>query len=380
MIFKNRGWLLYLEKKSSMRILDKYILKSYLKNFIIINFSFSVIFVIVDVFDRLHVVLRYNPKLEDAILYYFLNLPYVFIFISPVVVLLSSLFLMNVLSKYNETVAIRSSGISILRMVLPLLLFGLFYSVFILGFGEYVLPKSQYWKDYTYNVKIKGKKMEDVKRRANIFYKSESNLLFSIGFFDGYSEKLYDVDITTYDSTTGGVAQKITAEYATWDGEQWVFFKCFIRTFEQGVPIDVRRYERNKIIPEVDVEPVDFIKSAKKPFSMNYFELLKYIERLKKTGEKFNKQLVDLHTKIAFPFSNIIILFFSIPLASTSTRSKGRGLIFMIGLMVCFLYLAALRVSQNLGYIEILSPNIAAWLPNIIFGIVGIIFMLKAEV
>lgn len=363
-----------------MRTLDRYILKSFLKNFFIINVSFSVIFIVIDIFDRLHVILKYEPQLKDALLYYALNLPYVIIFISPVVVLLSSLFLMDSLSKHNETIAMRSSGISILRMVTPLFIFGMFYSFVILAFGEYVMPKSLYWKDYTYNVKIKKGQMEDIKRRANIFYKSDNNLLFSIGFFDGYSNKLYDVDVTFYDSESGGVDKKISAESAEWDGEKWLFKKAYIRDFDKGVPVDVSRFERDKTFIEVDVKPIDFVKSAKKPLAMNYFELKDYIGRLKKTGEKYNKQLVDLFTKLSFPFANFIIMLFSIPLAASSVRSRGRGLIFLLGLVICFSYLVALRVSQNLGYTEMLPAFWAAWIPNIFFLILGIFFVAKSEV
>jgi lipopolysaccharide export system permease protein len=134
------------------------------------------------------------------------------------------------------------------------------------------------------------------------------------------------------------------------------------------------------IIEEVDVTPLDFIKSAKKPISMNFFELREYIERLKKVGEKFTKELVELNLKVSFPFANLIILLFSVPLVSTSSRSKGRGLIFGMGLLVCFLYLSTLRICQSLGYNEVLSPMVAAWLPNVVFAAIGIFFVIKAEV
>jgi lipopolysaccharide export system permease protein len=113
---------------------------------------------------------------------------------------------------------------------------------------------------------------------------------------------------------------------------------------------------------------------------MNFFELREYIVRLKKVGEKFTKELVELNLKVSFPFANLIILLFSVPLVSTSSRSKGRGLIFGMGLLVCFLYLSTLRICQSLGYNEVLSPIVAAWLPNVVFAAIGVFFVIKAEV
>jgi lipopolysaccharide export system permease protein len=101
---------------------------------------------------------------------------------------------------------------------------------------------------------------------------------------------------------------------------------------------------------------------------------------LKRVGESYTNELVDLYTKISFPFANFIILLFCVPLATVSMRSKYRGMIFLLGILICFLFLTVLRISQSLGYNEVLSPFAAAWLPNIIFGLAGGVFVLKAEV
>jgi len=101
---------------------------------------------------------------------------------------------------------------------------------------------------------------------------------------------------------------------------------------------------------------------------------------LKKIGESVNTELVELNLKVSFPFANLIILLFCVPLVSTSSRSKGRGLMFGLGLLVCFLYLSTLRICQSLGINGVLSPFIAAWLPNFMFALLGIYFVIKAEV
>lgn len=362
-----------------MRLLDKYILREYIKIFLIILFSFSILFLVVDISDRLPRLLRKGAEMQDISMYFLLRIPYLILLTSPVMVLLSGLFLMNNLSKYSESVAIRSAGISILRMVSPLIWFGLIFSISIMFIGDLVLPKAEEYRNYIYQEKIKQQKVEDKKMRSHIHYLGEDKNLYYIGFFDGYRNDLKTIDITTFHPENGEIKRKITATKATWQDEEWVFQNCYIRNFENGVPIGMNHYEEI-VINEVDVTPLDFIKSAKKPLSMNFFELKEYIERLKKVGDKYTKELVELNLKVSFPFANLIILLFSVPLVSTSSRSKGRGLIFGIGLLVCFLYLSALRICQSLGYNEVLSPLVAAWLPNAVFASIGIIFVIKAEV
>ena len=362
-----------------MRLLDKYILREYIKIYLIILFSFSVLFLVVDISDRLPRLLSKGGEMHDIILYFLLRIPYLVLISSPVMVLLAGLFLMNNLSKYSESVAIRGAGISILRMISPLIWFGLVFSILIMFIGDMVLPKAEEYRNFIYKEKIKHQKVEDKKMRSHIHYLGGDNNLYYIGFFDGYRNSLKTIDITTFYPETGEVKRKITATSATWEADEWVFHNCYIRNFENGIPIGMEHYEE-KVIKEVDVTPIDFIKSAKKPLAMNFLELREYIKRLNKVGEKFAKELVELNLKVSFPFANLIILLFSVPLVSASSRSKGRGLLFGMGLLVCFLYLSTLRICQSLGYNEVLSPMVAAWLPNVAFGAIGIFFVIKAEV
>lgn len=362
-----------------MRLLDRYIIWEYVKIFLIITMTFSVLFLVIDISDRMPRLLRKGATMHHMFSYFLLRLPYLFTLTSPVIVLLSGLFLMNTLSKYSESIAIRAAGISIFRMVLPLLLFGVVFSLAIMAFGEFVLPKAEEMRNVVYTEKIKKMKVEDKKLRSHIHYLGGDNNLYYIDFFDGYRNTLKTIDITTFDAEHGSIKRKITAVAAYWAEDAWQFEECHIRTFNPDGSSQTVYFETTTI-DEVDVTPIDFIKSAKKPMEMNFYELREYVNRLKKIGENYRKELVELNLKLSFPFANLIIMLFSIPLVSTSTRSRGRGIIFGLGLLVCFLYLSVLRICQSLGYNGVLSPLMAAWLPNMLFTAIGAIFVVKAEV
>lgn len=362
-----------------MRLLDKYILKNYLTTFFIIMISFMALFIVIDVFDRLPRVLKYEADGWLLVQYFLLRIPYLAVLVCPVIVLLSGLFLMNTLSKYNESIAIRAAGISIFRMVSPLLWVGFFTSILVLLFGEYVLPLSENYRNYVFNVQIKKQMVEDVKMRSNINYAGANDYLYYIGFFDGYQNIIKVIDITQFDGKDGTIQRKISANEAVWNGQEWIFMKCYDRKFSK-YKLNSYNYSDRARIPEITATPLDFIKSAKSTMSMNFFELKDYISRLKKIGEKFHVEMVDLYMKISYPLANFIILLFCVPLATTSVRSKGRGIIFLIGLIICFSYLTTLRICQSLGYNEVLSPFMAAWLPHMIFATLGSLFVIKAEI
>lgn len=143
-----------------MRLLDKYLLKEYLKLFILIALAFSVLFIVIDIFDHMPRLLRRGASILQMLYYFGLRLPYLAVLTSPVVVLLAGLFLMNNLSKHNESIAIRAAGISIVRMIVPLLIFGTIFSGFILFFGDRVLPWAEYQRKYLMEEKIKKEKLK----------------------------------------------------------------------------------------------------------------------------------------------------------------------------------------------------------------------------
>ena len=362
-----------------MRILDKYIAGEYIKTLIIILLAFSVLMIVVEVSDRMPRLIRRGAEPADMFVYFLLRLPYLFLLTAPIVVLLSGLFLMNNLSKYSESVAIRGAGISIVRMVTPLFWIGLLISILVLILGELVLPVAEEYRQYVYTEKIKGQKVEDKKMRSRIHYLGNDGNLYYIGFFDGYRNRLKTIDITTFNGDTGEIEKKITATNAIWLKEEWTFENCYIREFEDGQLVSMN-YHDEIVLKDVDATPIDFIKSAKKPMSMNYFELREYIDRLKKVGETYHKEQVVLNQKLSYPFSNLIILLFCIPLVSASHRSRGRGLMFGAGLGVCFLFLSVIRIFQSLGENGMIEPWLATWIPNILFTIIGLFFLVKSEV
>ena len=360
-----------------MRIHDKYIIRQYLYWFAIILTSICILFIIIDVIDRLPRILRDSTDVMLITQYFLWHIPYLFVLVSPVIVLMSGLFLMSSLSKYNESIAIRAAGVSILRLVTPLLVIGLIMSVIIGLFGEVVLPYAENRKAEILNVQIRGREREDIRMRSNIFY-SDVNHIFYLGFFDGFQNIIRVIDITEVDDNND-IVREIQANDATWDGENWVFSNTHDRRFDGSEMISYSFY-RQKIIPEITVTPTDFIKSAKNPMQMNFMELSEYKNRLKRIGDKYHRELTDLYSKISFPLANFIILLFCVPLATASVRSKGRGIIFILGFIICFFYLMTLRVCQSLGYNEIISPFAAAWFPHILFFVVGLFFVVKSEV
>lgn len=362
-----------------MRIMDKYIIREFLKTYLIIFFSFAVIFIVIDVIDNLPRLMRNGATFNQASLYYLLRLPYLIVLTSPITVLITGLFMMNNLSKYNESVAIRAAGISIKRAMLPLFVIGLLISILIGLMGEYILPQAESKRDYVFKVLIKGEQPDDQMLKARVHYQGQDGYYYYFGFFDGYKNTLRIIDITKLDHNTDQIVEHITAASATWVNGKWLLQDCEIRHFKDNKQTLWEHYD-NTDLPLLDVKPGDFIRITKKTMALNFFELKDYIGKLQKLGDLANREIVDLHIKLAFPLTNLIVIFFFIPIATSNTRSKSRGLTFVLGLSVCFIYLIVVRIIQSLGYNGVIPPVWAAWSPNLAFTLIGLVFLQKAEI
>jgi len=362
-----------------MRILDRYVIKEFLKTYLIIFFSFAVVFIVIDVVDNLPRLIRNGATTQQATIYYLLRLPYLVVLTSPVTVLLTGLFMMNALSKHNESIAIRAAGVSIKRAMLPLFAIGLLISIGISAMGEYLLPWAETQRNYVYDVQIKGEQPDDVMLKASVHYQGKSNDFYYFGFFDGYKNNLKIIDLTRIDYGSKEIIEHITASSADWNGSRWILRDCEIRRFRAGKQV-LHQYYPETNLAILDVQPQDFIRITKKTLSLSFWQLKDYIRRIRKLGDNPAKEIVDLHMKLAFPLTNLIVIFFFMPIATSNTRSKGRGWVIMLGLVVCFAYLIVVRIIQSLGYTGVIHPVWAAWLPNAAFTILGFAFLKKAEI
>lgn len=362
-----------------MRKLDRYIIKEFLMTFVVIFLSSSVLFIVIDVIDNLSKMLRHGASLQQAMLYYSLRIPYLLTLTAPVIMLLTGLFLMNTLSKFNESIAVRAAGISIKRMLFPLMIVGFIVSILIGLFSEFVLPHAEERRAHLYQVEIKKGKGTDRLLRTKVFFKEGDHTQNYIAFFNGHKDEMKIIDKTVISDDFRHILEKSEATSAQYKANQWDYEQLYQREFNDG-EISKYSYFKNKVADVLDITPKVFIRTSKASMSMNFFELRDYISRLKHIHDDYTKELVDLHFKVSYPLVNFIILFFSFPIVSSSTRNKNRGYIFMMGLAVCFAFLVAAKVSRSLGYSGVLSPMVSAWAPDVIFFSIGLYFLHKSEV
>jgi lipopolysaccharide export system permease protein len=357
-----------------MTRLDKYISKQFLNTLLFAIVSFALITIVVDLVEYLDKFIdRQVPKII-IFQYYVYYLPYIIVLILPIAVLLASLFSLGQMARYNELTAMQTSGISLYRIGLPLFVLGFFLSIFMLLFAEYVLPPASARKMAIKRQYLDRVPQQIFSRQSNINVLQGEFERTYISFFDAKRQTAHEVMVQFY--TDGGLRKRIDARRMVWADGKWYLEEGLVREFHND-SVSVQPFHRLEL-KNFPFQPEDLQKAQKQPDEMNFRELRQFIRQIVRNGADPQKWLVDLHLKIAFPFSNFIIILFGIPLASIQKRS-GRALGFALSLIVCFFFFGLIKTFQALGYNGLIHPALAAWSSNLLIGGVGLFLLIRAR-
>lgn len=356
-----------------MRILDKYITKSMVFTFLGCIFIFLFLYIIVDLFSHLDDVLKEKVVIAALLNYYLSFLPLMFIQVAPMACLLSLLYSIGNLSKTNEIIAMRSSGLSIWRISLPALAFGLIISSFVFMLNERFLPKAQNINYQLKNEMFKKSGSGENKNIYNLAVYGQDNKQFFIDIYHAKEQMMQNVVILEHDENQN-VISKITAKEAHFKKNRWLFRDCIMSYYDKnGRPLGEPFYFKNKIMYLND-KPRDFVNQQQKAMFMNIPQLNDYIKRLSNSGATavLRNLKVDLYNKFTLPFTSLVIILVGIPFALG--RSKRGQAVASLGLCIgiSFLYYVFNQTSIAFGKLGVIPPAISAILSHTFFTIFSI--------
>ncbi|MFC1558733.1 LptF/LptG family permease [candidate division KSB1 bacterium] len=352
-----------------MRIIDRYILKRFLTILIFAVFTFTVIYIITNLIEKLDSFIDMQVPAKMIVLYYIYFIPEIIKEVLPVSMLMASLFAISQLVRNRELIALKSTGMSLYRILSSIIIFSFLLSVFSFFFNELFVPYFNQLKfdvDRQYLMKLPPK---GLKERSNITIQDSTNQILNIGYFDG--EKLTAYNISALSQKDNAVTHRIDAKQMKRIDSSWVLINGVERKFsETGEELKAFKEMDN---PSIHVKPEDLSVIQIKPGEMNYAELEKFIKKLSYLGSDTAKWSTHLYQKFAFPFSNFIIVLFGIAFASAGWKG-GAAKGFSISLIICFFYYGInVSLGPILGEKGMLPPELAAWLGNIIFGVLAVI-------
>jgi lipopolysaccharide export system permease protein len=357
-----------------LRIHERYVLRQFLKVFIFSIISFTIIYITVDIFEEIDNFIDHDAELPHIMLFYLYSIPFILTYITPVSLLLASVFSMGVLGRRNELTAFIASGLSLVRIARPILFAALVVSAASLLFNEMVVTKANRAMKDIKHYEIEGRQRSDPYLKENLYYLGDDGFVYLARRYNHRTKTLYDVVVQRFERNT--LTRRIDAKRAFWRTDKWIFYQGFDRQFDDQNE-EVKRFEELSI-PDLRELPEDFAKETIDQEDMNYRQLHAYVDKVRKRGGNVDKYLVDLHFKFSFPLAGFIFVILGIAFAS-GKRKPSMATGFGLTLAISFIYYGFLRVGQTLGHNGVLQPALAAQLGNILFLAVGIYALVRAN-
>jgi len=354
-----------------LKILDRHVLREFVLYLLLGLSAFVGIYLIVDLFEKIDTFVDYHAETGAIVTYYLLSLPVIVLQVLPIAMLLGAVLAFGQMRKFNEISAMQSCGLSPLRITAPVLILGLLVSAASFAVSEGFLPGAYRQREETLEVTIKKKRPAEAIGSTDVYHMGRSGRVYVAKRFDAVRAELTDLSIEQLRSADGYARlwKRSDALRARWRPEGFLELEQGrLRVFsgETETMASFRRYGDSRFIEQPD----EFIHVRSDPFLMSRRQLQDYIHRIGEGGARVSKHLVNYHLRAAFPVANFIMVLLGTCLSLRIMRGTV-ALGFGISLSLGFAYYGFLRVGQALGYSEVLSPLLAAWLGNIVFGILG---------
>jgi LPS export ABC transporter permease LptG len=369
-------------KTSFPLLLDEYVMRSYAANFFMSLGAFVLLYVIFTFFELMGDIIRNQTPFVIIGEYLFNLVPYIISAVTPLCSLLAVLITFGALNRNSELTAMKATGISLYRVLAPVLVLAAVLASALFAFDEYYLPGANRRQEQL-RAEIKDKPAQTFILAGRKWISGQTDTagaparIFYYQAFDQVRDVFANLTVFEFDPQTFTLQRRIFAESVRWDPtvNAWVFDKGWQRSFS-GETISSYQPFSVATFPEIREQPAYFVKEDKPSDEMSYGELSDYIADLRQSGFDTIKLSVQLENKLAVPAITLVMAILAVPFAVSMGKRGGLvGIAAAIGVAIAYWIVAG--VFSSMGNIATLPPLLAAWSPDLLFGIAGTYLLLR---
>ncbi len=349
-------------------ILDRYLARRYLLVLIGVLLTFVAIFIIVDLFDNIDTYIDKEATAGTIARLYLYQIPYIVQIILPISVLIACFFGVGGLAAAGEIDAMRASGRSLIRILLPIFVCGLAIAGVATWLATSVVPRTEREARNIKEVEIRGRPRIDYQSRLNLSYSGTGGYHYFMRRWDGRRSLMEGVEIIHTDAA-GQLREHLRADKGRWVDGAWEFEDGVVREFDHGEEQSFSEFHRLRR-PDLAEKPEDFSTEKRKTRELTLSELSKRIEIQRRSGEPTYVEITNLQMRFAFPLSSFVLILLGAPLSARRMRG-GAWMGFIIYVLAGFLFFGLIRFFQTLGEHGSLSPLVAAWSADLGFALLG---------
>ena len=364
------------------RIIDEYIVREFAGLFVLVLAGFVLLLIVFTFFDLLGDILRNHIRLA-VVGEYLLNLtPSLLYQIAPLAVLIAVLVTFSVLNRNSEIIAMKATGISLYRLVIPIVSIAVCLAVCLFLFAQYYLPQANRRQESLRNV-IKGRPPQTYLHPEEQWIfgpksaPGEPGCIFYYEFFDPDTNEFANLSVFEFEPSTFQLTRRIFAKRTAWDVDSgtWHFENGWVRDIH-GANVTAYRTFLETNFSEIGATPDYFKKENLQSQEMNFGQLAHYIHDLRQSGFDTKRLNVALWQKLSYPLIAVVMAVLAIPFAlSMGRRGSITGVAVAIGVALAYYVIDLLFGAM--GNVNYLPASMAAWSADILFGLVGGYLLLR---
>ena len=363
-------------------LLDEYVMRSYLTNFLLSLGAFILLYVVFTFFELMGDIVRNQTPFIVVGEYLWYLIPYIISAVVPLCSLLAVLIAFGALNRTSELTAMKATGISLYRVVAPVLAVAALLSAALFAFNEYYLPEANRHQEQLRS-QIKGRPAQTFVLAGRKWISGHSGPTGTptrIFYYQAYDPVRYvfgNLTVFEFDPVNFTLQRRIHADTVHWDAAAsgWIFEDGWQRSFS-GATLGAYQPFTVAAFPEVREQPTYFDKKDTPSDEMSYADLSRYIADLKQSGFDTISLQVQRQNKLAVPVITLVMAILAVPFAVSMGKRAGLvGVATAIGVAIAYWALAG--VFSSMGNIATLPPLLAAWSPDLLFAFAGTYLLLR---
>jgi lipopolysaccharide export system permease protein len=356
-----------------VRALDRYVFAEFWKIFITAALGFPILLYVIDSTDNLDKYLSRHLSIADIAMSYVYWLPDSMFMALPAAVLFATVFAIGSLTRHSEITAAKASGISFHRLIAPIFLGALLATGVGLGIGELAPIANKKRLDI-----IEPDRTATTLERYNFAYAGEDGRVYKVDALRVVKNAIDGITIERKGNGPRYPSYISTAFDARYDPRRgWLLRKGVMHIIPDSTHNITFVYDsaRDKKFSEA---PRQLTLAQKAPTDMGFSELGRFIDSMERSGADVNGLKVERMLKLVIPVTCVIIFMFGAPLATSSQRG---GTAYGVGLSLAttLIFLVMIQLTRGIGGHGEIPPVVAAWLPSILFGVVGAVLLTRVR-
>ena len=358
-----------------MKLLDRFVSRELLVNVLFAIAVLSLVLVVGNIFRKLlPLLVNHDVPVEYLVTFIAYVLPFSLIFTIPWGLLTAVLLVFGRLSADNELIALRSNGVSITRICIPLAALAIICTAICLWLNVQVAPAAQ--------EKLRSTIFDLATRNPMALFGSDQVIDQFPGrkIYVGKKEGNKLDNIIVFEMNKDAVPMRVTyARTGMLEADlpnKQILMHLYNARYQQRDekdPSDLRKM-RDGINMAEGTLPIgleELYEKEKKQPSRSALSLEQLLDQLRR-GDKRERSAsrTEINKRFAFPFSCLAFALIAVPLGVTAHRRE-TSIGFAMGLMVAIAYFLFVIIADTLRGNPKLHPELLVWFPNVLFLVLG---------